>query len=184
MTCTARSTTWRGDLGHWSGSGSRDRDGSWAGMSRRERMSIRARVIVGAVLVAAPALAFGACGAGNMVRDYGLHLQWVVERDCQHPERPATLVEVPWSVDHQVTVAGSRSAEGVAPLPAPEVRSGMRVMLWRRDAMADLHLCGTAVGTARRGEKVRVKAGLSGAVLEGIVRGPGLVELEPARARQ
>ena len=145
---------------------------------------MKAWAIVAGMLITGPAAALGACGAGNMVRDYGLHLQWVVERDCQHPERPATLVEVPWSVDHPVTVAGSRSAEGVAPLPAPEVRSGMRVMLWRRDAMADLHLCGTAVGTARRGEKVRVKAGLSGAVLEGIVRGPGLVELEPARARQ
>ena len=78
-------------------------------------------------MITGPVAAHGACGAGSTVRDFGLHLQWVVERDCQHPDRPATLVEVPWSVDHPVTVAGSRSAEGVAPLPAPEVRSGMRV---------------------------------------------------------
>jgi hypothetical protein len=136
------------------------------------------------LLVAAPALALGACGAGNTVRDFGLHLQWVVERDCQHPERPATLVEVPWSVNNPVPVTGNRNAEGATPLPAPEVRSGMRVTLWRRDAKTDIDLCGIALGTARLGEKVRVKAGLSGAVLEGIVRGPGRVELEPAKGGQ
>ncbi|MGD0365908.1 MAG: flagella basal body P-ring formation protein FlgA [Acidobacteriaceae bacterium] len=135
-------------------------------------------------MITGPVAAHGACGAGSTVRDFGLHLQWVVERDCKHPERPATLVEVPWSVDSLVPVAGNGSAEGAAPLPAPEVRSGMRVTLWRRDAKADIDLCGTALGTARIGEKVRVKAGLSGAILEGIVGGPGLVELAPAKGGQ
>jgi hypothetical protein len=147
-------------------------------------MSTRVRGIVGVLLVAAPALALGACGAGNTVRDFGLHLQWVVERDCQHPERPATLMEVPWSTDNLVPAGGNRSAVGAAPLPAPEVRSGMRVRLGRTDAKADIDLYGMALETARLGEKVRVKAGLSGAVLEGIVRGPGLVELEPAKGGQ
>ena len=129
-----------------------------------------------------PALAFGACGAGTIVRDFGLHLQWVVERDCDHPERPAPLWSaVPWSGNNKVLFAGKGNAEGAAPLPAPEVRSGMRVRLGRSDADADIDLYGTAMGTARLGEKVRVKAGLSGAILEGIVRGPGRVELEPAK---
>jgi hypothetical protein len=145
---------------------------------------MKAWAIVAGMMITGPVAALGACGAGNTVRDFGLHLQWVVERDCKRPERPATLVEVPWSVDYQISVAGDRSAEGVAPLPVPEVRSGMRVILSRRGAKADIDLCGTALGTARRGEKVRVKAGLSGAVLEGIVRGPGLVELEPAKGGQ
>jgi flagella basal body P-ring formation protein FlgA len=57
----------------------------------------------------------------------------------------------------------------------------MRVTAWREDESADIHLRGTALGTARRGERVSVKAGLGGAVLDGIVRGPGLVELLPQK---
>ncbi len=144
-------------------------------------MSGGARVGAWAAILASPALAFGACGAGTIVRDFGLHLQWVVERDCNHPERPPTLVAVPWSGNNKVLFAGKGNAKGAAPLPAPEVRSGMRVRLGRSDADADIDLYGTAMGTARLGEKVRVKAGLSGAILEGIVRGPGRVELEPAK---
>jgi Chaperone for flagella basal body P-ring formation len=145
------------------------------------QMSRTGRRMIWAGFMVAPALGFGACGTGNTVRDFGLHLQWVVERDCNHPERPATLVEVPWSVNNNSPVPGSRGADGATPLPAPEVRNGMRVTLSRRDTKADIDLYGTALGTARPGEKVRVRAGLGGAVLEGIVRGPGWVELEPAK---
>lgn len=142
---------------------------------------MRVWALLAGMMITGQAAALGACGTGNTVRDFGLHLQWVVERDCQHPERPATLVEVPWSVNKPEAVHGNQSAAGVAPLPAPEVRSGMRVTLRRREAMADIDLSGTALGTARRGERLRVRAGLSGAILEGIVLGPGLVELEPAK---
>jgi flagella basal body P-ring formation protein FlgA len=36
----------------------------------------------------------------------------------------------------------------------------------------------------RVGDRIQVKAGLGGATLEGIVRGPGMVELEAGKGRQ
>jgi hypothetical protein len=132
-----------------------------------------------AAMAAAPA--FGACGSGATIRDWGLHLAWTVERDCNHPERPATLVEVPWSAGNSAPASGRNSTEENTPLPAPEVRSGMRVTLGRRGAMAEIHLYGTALRTARLGESVVVRAEWSGALLRGEVRGPGLVELDAVK---
>ncbi len=139
-------------------------------------------------MMAAPAIAWGACGPGGTVRDWGLRLAWVVQRDCDHPERPARLVEVPWS---EPAALGARSGAGCAApgrsrekssaLPAPEVRTGMRVTLWRRNETTDVRLDGIALGTARTGEAVAVKAGLHGGTLRGTVRGPGRVELEPKK---
>ncbi len=148
-------------------------------------MGIGAGVL--AAMLLAPASASGACGAGNIVRDWGLHIEWVVERDASHLERPARLVEVPWNaagVEEQTQMrctAASRSVGREALRSAPEVRSGMRVVVWRRDESGEIHLRGTALGTACMGERVFVKAGLSGATVEGIVRGPGLVELSPQK---
>jgi hypothetical protein len=165
--------------GRWAATGS--------GALKGSRALIRIWAGIGAATILAPSLAFGACGAGNLVRDWGLHLEWVVEHDADHPERPARLVEVPWNAagveGQNQTVCAPRGpgAGKAAPLPAPEVRIGMRVTAWREDESADIHLRGTALGTARRGERVSVKAGLGGAVLDGIVRGPGLVELLPQK---
>ncbi len=143
-------------------------------------------------LMAVPAMAWGTCGPGGTVRDWGLRLAWVVQQDCDHPERPARLLEVPWSQPNAPGAEnGAKSGAGCAApgqsrekpstLPAPEVRAGMRVTLWRRNETTEVHLDGTALGTARTGEAVAVKAGLHGATLRGTVRGPGRVELEPEK---
>jgi hypothetical protein len=148
-------------------------------------MGIGAGVL--AAMVLAPAAASGACGAGNIVRDWGLHIEWAVERDANHPERPARLVEVPWDPvavegrSQMACVAASRGAGRGGPPSAPEVRIGMWVTAWRRDESGEIHLRGTAMGTARTGEKVSLTAGPRGATLGGIVRGPGLVELTPQK---
>jgi hypothetical protein len=123
------------------------------------------------------AVASAACN-GPIVRDWGLHLQWMVEQDCEHPERPARLVEVPWTVEMRASATGGKITD---PRPVPEVRPGMMVTLCHRSDEADIHLRGTALGTARTGENVRVKTGLGSIPLDGIVRGPGLVELVPRR---
>lgn len=120
-------------------------------------------------------MALAVCDGGNTIRDRGLHRSWKVERDCDHPERPATLVEIPWTA---VQVALSPEKNGAERTPPPEVRQGMRVSLGRRGENADIHLFGTALSSGRGGDRVQVRAGLSGATLEGIVRGPGLVELQ------
>ena len=74
-----------------------------------------------------------------------------------------------------------RAARAIAPPPA--VRSGARVTVIRREAMAEIRLQGTALGTAREGETIAVRAGLGNAVVRGIVRAPGIVEMVPEKRR-
>lgn len=131
-------------------------------------------------IMAAPALALGACGTGPTMRDFGLHRAWEMARDCEHPERPATLREVPWTTPSGLASASSGQQAEQEDSPVPEVRAGMRVTLWRQEDSANIHLAGIALDTASHGQKVKVRAGLRAAILEGIVRGPALVELMPA----
>jgi hypothetical protein len=126
----------------------------------------------------------GAGAEATVVRDWGLHREWRVERDRAHPERPACLVEIPWSA---AINRRSSSEPDAAPAPdipqPPAVRAGMRVTVVRREAMSEIHLYGTALATAVAGEKIAVRAGWDHAVVMGVVRGPGLVELSGSRAR-
>ena len=147
---------------------------------------MRTLVILVGMVMAAPA--FAACGASHMpVIDWGLHRQYVIECDCAHPERPATLVEVPWSAAAveraraQVPANASTLAKSEQ-VPWP-VRAGMRVTLVGQTTETRFHLVGMALEQGHDGDSVRVKAGLHGATLRAIVRGPGLVELEPLKGR-
>ena len=124
-------------------------------------------------MLAGAQMAYGAaCGGGGTVRDWGLHLEWTVERDCAHPERPAVLVAVPWSLPEARKPSG-----GAATRLAPPVRNGMRVTVGGGGENAALHLSGISLGTARAGEEVAVRIAVSGAVRRAVVRGPGTVEL-------
>jgi hypothetical protein len=137
--------------------------------------------MLAAMMAAIPGWA--SCGGQDTVRDWGLHRAWAIERDCDHPERPGTLVEIPWS--EPPGAPGARAAragaQNAAPLPPPAVRGGMRVILWQRRESAAIELSGTALGSARVGESVAVRVAWSGATLRGIVRGQARVELEPEK---
>lgn len=133
------------------------------------------KAICGTVL--ALATVAGAARLPERIVDAGLHRQWLIERDPSHPERPARLVEVPWSSGAAATL----SAVPVASRKLPGVRAGMKVTLWRRDRNVELQLTGTALRAASVGTMVEVRAGLHGSVLRGIVRGKAVVELEPGR---
>jgi len=133
-------------------------------------------IVLAEIIIASP-VAFGACGPGSAVRDWALHREWRVTCDAEHPERPASLIEVPWTAPTRDPALGTERTAGNENASAPEVRRGMRVTLWRGEETAEVHLSGIALGTARRGQKVKVRAGLGVLVLDGIVRGPGLVEL-------
>ncbi|MGC2619144.1 MAG: flagella basal body P-ring formation protein FlgA [Acidobacteriaceae bacterium] len=143
-------------------------------------------MILFGMMMAAPA--FAACGVSGLpVIDWGLHRQYVIERDCAHMERPATLVEVPWS-DAAATRAREQVRMNASPVtdvlrPPYVVHAGTRVMLTRLTPGTAIQLVGTALDQGRAGQSVRVRAGLHGATLRGIVRGPGLVELDPGRGR-
>ncbi len=141
-------------------------------------MIFRARCLIAFFLAA------GACGSGYTMRDWGLHRQWTVARNMDHPERPATLTEVPWGWTPVVVGAhpadcgaGGPTGPRTTLLTPPEVRVGMYVTVRGWNEKAEFALRGTALGTARLGETVAVRAGLGGARLTGIVRGPGLVEV-------
>jgi hypothetical protein len=133
-------------------------------------------MVLAGMMIVAP-VAFGECGPGSAVRDWALHREWRIACDGEHPERPATLVEVPWTPPTRDSGIGTGRAGGGENACAPEVRRGMRVILGRDEETADVHLSGIALGTACRGQKVKVRAGLGAVLLEGIVRGPALVEL-------
>lgn len=124
-----------------------------------------------------------ACGGATApLRDWALHRQWRVVRDCDHPERPGRLVEVPWSepIAGRSTRSGQHNSSG---LPAPLVRPGMHVNLWQKNQEREIHLTGTAIEAGSAGEVIAVRAGLRGTTLHGIVRGPASVELMPGRGR-
>lgn len=61
------------------------------------------------------------------------------------------------------------------------IRPGMKVTVEHESDHALIRLTGTALEPGYAGQKILVKAGLSAAPLRGIVRGPGLVVLEPGR---
>lgn len=143
---------------------------------------------VAAALLSVP-LALAAGGRATVVRDWGLHREWRVERDQAHPERPEHLVEIPWSTPVRATgnadVAKVRSRPATAgEQHAPVVRAGTRVTVWRRGEKAEVQMTGTALEGGSVGETILVRAGLRNAALRGIVRGPASVELVPGKGWQ
>jgi Chaperone for flagella basal body P-ring formation len=142
---------------------------------------------IAAALGASMALAAG--GSAAVVRDWGLHREWRVERDAVHPERPGQLVEIPWSTPPRAPGKRNAAKDQGAPAaaqeqPAPVVRPGMRVTVWRRGEEAEIRMTGTALEAGGVGKVIRVRAGLSQATLHGVVRGPSSVELVPGKGWQ
>lgn len=123
--------------------------------------------------------AWGACGGSpRVVRDPGLDRAWRVVEDCDHPERPARLVEAPWPDAVRPERGGSEERRRTAGR-GPEVRAGMAVMVVSEEAESRVALRGTALSGGDRGTTVAVRAGLRGTIVRGRVRGPALVELVP-----
>ena len=133
------------------------------------------KILVAMVILISMARA--ACGNARTVRDRELHRSWRVERDCTHPERPAILVEVPWSA----SVERQHDSGVQSPNATPLVRAGMRVALTWEDKNSAGTLSGTALTTAGAGQTVRVRIQFGAAILYAVVRGPGWVELEPRK---
>ncbi len=140
------------------------------------------------LLSAVPGIMLAGClGAGaapTLIRDWGLHREWRIEQDQAHPERPARLVEIPWSTSGVASQYSQQESTPRRALPQPPaVRAGTRVTVIRRGTMVDIRLRGTALGSARTGEPVAVRAGLGNSIVQGIVIGPGVVELTPEKRK-
>lgn len=123
-------------------------------------------------LAAVPACA--ACGGPDRtLTDWPLHRQWLIGRDCRYPGHPAHLIEIPWRdpiaphTDLPVTVPH-----------VPLVRPGMKVMVEQQSDHAQVRLIGVALESGSAGQRILVRAGLGGAALHCIVRGPGLAVLD------
>ena len=100
------------------------------------------------------------------------HADWAMVKRCGHPERPAVVV---------------RNSSGVravveAPLAvvsaAPMVRAGDEVRVSRVDGNVRLDVSGTAVESARVGERVRVRVAGGTAMVSGRVQSDGSLEME------
>jgi hypothetical protein len=131
------------------------------------------------------------------VEDAALGKRWAVVVDCAHPGHPASMVPAPEA--SMAAAKGGTDASGTLkqntgaamhsawqdPGP-PQVAAGMKVTLWSRETHVEMRLSGTALAAARTGDTVRVRAGLEGSVLKGVVRGPASVEMlpEPPRWRK
>jgi hypothetical protein len=80
----------------------------------------------------------------HYLTDSSLDRRWAVVIDCQHPERPASLVMAPAKESGRVDRA-SRSEANVAP---PLVTAGAHVRLWSAHNGAEIQLEGIALGSA------------------------------------
>lgn len=137
------------------------------------------RLILPLAFFTASHLAGMARTSQSVVVDWGLHRQWIVQCDEAHPERPARLKEVPWSESR------SDKPTGESTQPSLAIRIGAVVTLASQRADGgEIHLVGTALEPGNIGDTIRVRAGLHGATLLGIVRGAGVVELAPAGGRK
>ena len=122
--------------------------------------------------------AWAGCALSGTLRDRGLHRAWRVERDCRHPERPATLVEIPWPVEAERALAAAvPPADRIA-----LVRAGSQVLVSFGNASGEGRLLGVALTSGAAGERIAVRVRFGAATLHGIVRGPGWVELAPRKA--
>ena len=138
------------------------------------------RLLILASLIAA-AQAHSACRPAGVIRDWALHRQWAIQPDRSAPGKPARLVEVPW--DSPAAPDCAAQGQDRRSSSAAVVRAGSRVMVMQRDEYAALQLSGIALESGRMGQTIRIRAGLSGA-LWGIVRAPGVIELQAEKGRK
>lgn len=134
----------------------------------------------------------------HYVTDRALGRSWAVLADRAHPERP--WIEVPLDtpgtvvrpeesakafpsspqsgIAGKMTLAAAQFHNAPAPVAAPRiVLPGTRVTVWQATGDARIELSGTATDSAALGGVVHVRTAPGRALLTGIVRGPGSVEL-------
>ena len=140
-------------------------------------------------------------------RDVLLGRSWAVVRSCEHPERPAVVVEMLRLAGNgalaemsglpgrgrlraREAAAGSQAVwptekQAAARAETPVLVAGATVQVVRMEQNVRLTMAAVAQRSAAMGERVRLRvvreAGESEQFVEGVVRGAGLVEMEDGR---
>jgi hypothetical protein len=129
------------------------------------------RIVTVAALVSVCELA--ACAqqfsAGELI-DPATGARWVLLRDTAHPDAPGR-----WVLAHagEVGKTSSRAQSAV-------IRAGDRIVLVEHSAIADARLAAFALTSAAKGETLRVRIAIGGAVVMARADGKGLAEIAPA----
>ena len=119
--------------------------------------------------------------AQHYLSDPVLKRNWQLIVDCRHPSWPpqaTELISTSTLPEEPIQAPGKLSPfpDSPAPVISPTVQAGSRVELWN-EAPVHIRLSGTALQTALIDQTIRVRVGISGKQLEGIVRGPRSVQL-------
>jgi Chaperone for flagella basal body P-ring formation len=112
----------------------------------------------------------------HYITDALLHRRWAVVMDCTHPDRPWTLLDVPWQ-GAGGSALRTAAITDFAKAAAPLIPAGAKVRLWSIADGASIELSGTALEAGAAGQTIHVRTGSRGTVLQGRVRGAGSVEL-------
>ena len=133
------------------------------------------RIIAMAALVSAFALAAHArqFAAGELT-DPATGTRWVLLRDTSHPEEPGR-----WVLAHAGAEPGIAGA-AFSPAQPAVIHSGDRIVLVEHSAIADARLAAFALTSAAKGETLRARIAIGGAVVVARAEGKGLAELDSA----
>jgi hypothetical protein len=118
--------------------------------------------------------------------DAVLGRRWAVFEDAGHPERPLVSEIDPNGAAGDVAPGPAKAAAAVPVLQVAVlvVRSGDVVTLWQDDGNVRMQLAAVVEGNGALGQRVQLRVtgagifGNTGWRAEGIVRGPGSVEME------
>lgn len=118
--------------------------------------------------------------AAGELTDPATGVRWVLLRDTAHPDAPGR-----WVLSQAAARSGDPSGkkDGMFFRPQPPViRSGDRIVLVEHSAIADVRLAALALTSAAKGETLRARIAIGGAVVTARADGKGLAELGPAAA--
>lgn len=100
----------------------------------------------------------GRSRAVRMIDDPSTHQRWVLLKDQNHAAGPARLVPVTSDLDPAVW-------HWLPSHPVPVIHSGDRITVTQHTSVCDLHLEAVALGSAARGNVLRVRLKTSGRIL-------------------
>lgn len=131
------------------------------------------RIVTMAALVSAFVRAAHArqFAAGELV-DPATGTRWVLLRDTAHPDAPGR-----WVLAHDGKMGAASS-----PAQPAVIRAGDKIVLIEHSSIADARLAAFALTSAAKGETLRARIAIGGAIVMARADSKGLAELGPTEA--